>query len=273
MKDQLLRDTGEVDHANKPIILMPPTVVFVDSISDIIAKEYDINDKKSIENVDQLRTDTYGMRSAKTLRGVLTDILPMLKEANIILLAIAHTGSNVAMNAFAGPKKQFQYGAHDEKMSGGKVVEYSSSTVLKATGEIREDSRYHLSTDGFEGNTVLIEPIKSSTNESGNDKTGRGFRLVINKRFGGVDNVRSLILFLNERGCLKGNKAGFRVINESGEPITDKFTWKTVHDDFKKNPEMMKTFMTVAKRELETLVSKAVDNEEELQPFSIDDYC
>lgn len=273
MKDQLLRDTGEVDHANKPIILMPPTIAFVDSISDIIAKEYDINDKKSIENVDQLRTDTYGMRSAKTLRGVLTDILPMLKEANIILLAIAHTGSNVAMNAFAGPKKQFQYGAHDEKMSGGKVVEYSSSTVLKATGEIREDSRYHMSTDGFEGNTVLIEPIKSSTNESGNDKTGRGFRLVINKRFGGVDNVRSLILFLNERGCLKGNKAGFRVINESGEPITDKFTWKTVHDDFKKNPEMMKTFMTVAKRELETLVSKAVDNEEELQPFSIDDFC
>jgi hypothetical protein len=183
----------------------------------------------------------------------------MLKEANILFICIAHKGANVAMNAFTGPMKQFQYGAHDEKMSGGKVVEYSASSVWNLTSEIREDSRYHLSSDGFEGNTVLFEPIKVSTNESGNEKTGRGCRLVIDKRINGVDNIRSLILFLNQKGHLKGNKAGFRVINKQGEPISEKFTWKTVYEDFKKNPETFKVFMTTAKEELDALVAKAPD--------------
>jgi hypothetical protein len=239
----------------------------------VIAKEYDIEDKKSIENIDQLRTDTYGMRSAKTLRGVLTDVLPLLKEANIIFITIAHKGSNVAMNAFAGPKKQFQYGSHDEKMSGGKVVEYSASFVGNFTAEIREDSRYHIASDGFEGNTVLFEPIKVSTNESGNEKTGLGFRLVIDKRKEGVDNIRSLILFLNQRGRLKGNKAGFRVIDKIGEPISEKFTWKTVYEDFSKSPATYKTFMIAAREELETLISKAYDtnpNQEQINVFDVD---
>lgn len=268
-KDILIRDTGEVDDHNRPIKLMPPTVIFLDSLSDIIAKEYDINDRKTIENVDQLRTDTYGMRSAKTLRGVITDILPMLKEANILFITIAHKGSNVAMNAFAGPKKQFQYGSHDEKMAGGKVVEYSASSVLNLTAEIREDSRYHIATDGFEGNTVLFEPIKVSTNESGNDKTGRGGRIVIDKRKDGVDNIRSLILFMNQRGRLKGNKAGFRVIDKNGEPISGKFTWKTVYEDFANDKATYKQFILSAKEELESLVSVAYDNGN-ISPFSID---
>ena len=42
----LLKDTGEVDDHNRPIMLMPPTVIFLDSISDVISKEYDIRDKK-----------------------------------------------------------------------------------------------------------------------------------------------------------------------------------------------------------------------------------
>ena len=272
-KDLLMRDTGQVDDHNRPIYMMPPTIVFLDSLSDVIAKEYDIEDKKSIENIDQLRTDTYGMRSAKTLRGVLTDVLPMLKEANIIFITIAHKGSNVAMNAFAGPKKQFQYGSHDEKMFGGKVVEYSASFVGNFTAEIREDSRYHIASDGFEGNTVLFEPIKVSTNESGNEKTGLGFRLVIDKRKEGVDNIRSLILFLNQRGRLKGNKAGFRVIDKVGEPISEKFTWKTVYEDFSKSPVTYKTFMIAAREELETLISKAYDtnpNQDQINVFDVD---
>lgn len=269
VKNVLMKDTGQVDDHNRPIYMMPPTVVFLDSLSDVIAKEYDMEDKKSIENIDQLRTDTYGMRSAKTLRGVLTDVLPMLKEANIIFITIAHKGSNVAMNAFTGPKKQFQYGSHDEKMSGGKVVEYSASFVGNFSAEIREDSRYHLQSDGFEGNTVLFEPIKVSTNESGNEKTGLGFRLVIDKRREGVDNIRSLVLYLNQRGRLKGNKAGFRVIDKHGEPISEKFTWKNIYEEFKKSPETYKIFMKTAKEELETLVAKAYEVEQ-IKPFDVD---
>ena len=105
----LLKDTGEVDDHNRPIMLMPPTVIFLDSISDVISKEYDIRDKKEWDKQKEMRSNTDGMQNAKTLKGVISDILPMMKEANIIFITIAHENANVAMTAFAGPKKQFQY--------------------------------------------------------------------------------------------------------------------------------------------------------------------
>jgi hypothetical protein len=269
-KDVLLKDTGEVDDHNQPIKLMPPTVMFVDSISDVIAKEYDIRDRKEWDKQKEMRSNTDGMQNAKTLKGVISDILPMMKEANIIVLVIAHENANVSMTAFAGPKKQFQYGNKDVKISGGKAVEYNASALMTFTGEIKEDSRYHISTDGFEGNTVLFEPTKVSTNESGNEKTGLGFRIVIDKRRNGADNLRTLILFLNQRGRLKGNKAGFKVIDKHGEEITDKFTWKKVYEEFKENPSAYKTFMLTAKEELEMLIAKAPDVAGEIDPFNID---
>ena len=269
-KDVLLKDTGEVDDHNQPIKLMPPTVMFVDSISDVISKEYDIRDKKEWDKQKEMRSNTDGMQNAKTLKGVISDILPMMKEANIIVLVIAHENANVSMTAFAGPKKQFQYGNKDVKISGGKAVEYNASALMTFTGEIKEDSRYHISTDGFEGNTVLFEPTKVSTNESGNEKTGLGFRIVIDKRRNGADNLRTLILFLNQRGRLKGNKAGFKVIDNKGEELTERFTWKKVYDDFKENPVTYKTFMLTAKEELEKLIAKAPDVAGEIDPFNID---
>ena len=268
--DVLLKDTGEVDDHNRPIKLMPPTVIFVDSLSDIISKEYDIRDRKEWDKQKEMRSNTDGMQNAKTLKGVISDILPMLKEANIIMLVIAHENANVAMTAFAGPKKQFQYGNKDIKISGGKAVEYNTSALMTFTGEIKEDSRYHVASDGFEGNTVLFEPTKVSTNESGNDKAGLGFRIVIDKRKNGVDNIRTLILLLNQRGRLKGNKAGYKVISKDGEELTNRFTWKNVYEDFKNDLVAYKTFMIAAKEELETLVSKAPDVAGDIDPFSID---
>ena len=269
-KDLLLKDTGEVDDRNHPIFLMPPTVVFVDSLQDVINKEYDITDKKMVDDMRELRGNMYGAQSAKTIRGLLTDILPMLKEANIILIAIAHKTSNMSLNPFAGVKKQFQYGSNDERISGGSAVEFNASAVINLSGIVKEDSRFHESTDGFEGNTVLFEPTKSSTNESGNEKTGLGFDIIVDKRKEGVDNIRTLIVFLNKRGRLKGNKAGYRIIDKHGEPISEKFTWKHVYDDLAKDPDTMKQFMLTAKEELETLIAKAEDTAGTIKPFSIE---
>lgn len=271
-KQYLLKDTGEVDDCNHPIMLMPPTVVFLDSLQDVIEKEYDANDKKWVDDSKELRGNMYGAQSAKTIRGLLTDILPMLKEANIILIAIAHKTSNMSLNPFAGVKKQFQYGSNDERISGGSAVEFNASAVINLTGVVSEDSRFHEATDGFEGNTVLFEPTKSSTNESGNAKTGLGFSIIVDKRREGVDNIRSLIMFLNQKGRLKGNKAGYRVVDEKGEPISEKFTWKKCYEDFKNDVVTYKIFMETAKNELEKLISKApIDTMGKIHVFDIDE--
>ena len=269
-KDILLKDTGVKDSSGEPIILMPPTMVFLDSISSVLTNEYKLTEKKSIENAGELHSNTYGMINAKTIRGVLQDILPMLKEANINIITISHQNTNISGNAFAGPKKQFQYGAADVKIAGGKAVEYNASLVATFTGESSPDSRYHIDHDGFEGNTVIFEPTKCSTNESGNSRTGLGFRLVIDKRQGTVDNLRSLTLFLNEKGRLKGNKAGFRIVDHNGEIIGEKFTWKTIHEDFKKDPATYKNFMVVAKEELMKYVAKAPDVAGSIDPMDMD---
>lgn len=269
-KQFLLQDTGEVDDQNQPIKLMPPTIVFLDSLQDVIEKEYNVDDKKWVEDSKELRGNMYGAQSAKTIRGLLTDILPMLKEANIILLAIAHKTSNMSLNPFSGVKKQFQYGSNDERISGGSAVEFNASSVINLSGLVSEDSRFHEDTDGFEGNTVLFEPTKSSTNESGNQKTGLGFHIIIDKRREGVDNVRTLIEFLKQKGRLKGNKAGFRVTDTSGEPISEKFTWKKCYEDFNNDKATYKIFMTVAKEELEKLISKApTDITGTIKPFDV----
>lgn len=271
-RQYLIKDTGEVDDQNQPIKLMPPTVVFLDSLQDVIEKEYNADDKKWVEDSKELRGNMYGAQSAKTIRGLLTDILPMLKEANIILIAIAHKTANMSLNPFAGVKKQFQYGANDERISGGSAVEFNASSVLNLSGQVSEDSRFHESSDGFEGNTVLFEPTKCSTNESGNAKTGLGFNIIIDKRREGVDNIRTLIEYLKQKGRLKGNKAGWRVIDTKGEPISEKFTWKTCYEDFKNDPSTYKVFMITAKEELEKLISRApVDVIGTIKPFDIDD--
>ncbi len=265
----LSKDTGEVDDHNRPIKLMPPTVVFLDSLSDVIAKEYDMRDKKEWDKQKEMRSNTDGMQNAKTLKGVLNDILPMLKEANIILITIAHENANVAMTAFAGPKKQFQYGNKDVKISGGRSVEYNASALMTFTGEIKDDSRYHEGTDGFEGNTVLFEPTKVSTNESGNAKTGLSARIIIDKRRNGADNLRTLVKFLEDKGRIKGDKRGYKVLSETGEEISEKFSWKNIYADFDKDKATFKTFMLVAKEELTKLLAKAPDVAGQIDPFNV----
>jgi hypothetical protein len=79
-----------------------------------------------------------------------------------------------------------------------------------------------------------------------------------------------MILYLYSKGKLKGNKAGYRIINSNGEPISEKFTWKTVYDDFKKDPVTYKTFMLLAKEELEKLISRARSDEPTMNVFDID---
>lgn len=270
-KDILLKDMGVVDASNKPIKLMPPTIMFVDSLQNIISDEKSYNvDNKDFDDTYELRNNMTGAQNAKTIRGLLTDVVPMLIEANIILIVIAHKTANMSANPALAVGKQFQYGQANERMSGGSAVEFNASAVINLTGLSKEDSRFYKEQDGFDGNTILFEPTKSSTNESGNLKTGMGFYLIIDKTSRGVDNIRSLCEFLKQRNRLKGNRAGYKVIDKEGNELTEKFTWKHIYEDFENNREMYVTFMKVAKEELETLISKSPDNNNSIEEFDMD---
>ena len=267
-KNILLKDTGVVDGNNKPIYLMPPTVIFLDSISNVIAKEYNVDSKDFMNDMGEIRGNADGMRNAKTLRGVLTDLNPLMKEANIIIITIAHKGTNISAGVTPQPK-QFQYGKQDEKISGGKALEYGASALMNFTNFGSESSRYHMDSDGFEGNTILFEPLKVSTNESGNAKSGLGFEIIIDKRKNGVDNLRTLVQLLVAKGRLKGNKANYKVTDANGEVISKNFSWKHIYEDFEKDKETFRAFMIAAKEELEKFISRADDTAGTINPFDI----
>jgi hypothetical protein len=165
--------------------------------------------------------------------------------------------------------KQFQYGKQDEKISGGKALEYGASTLMNFTNFGSESSRYHIESDGFEGNTILFEPLKASTNESGNAKSGLGFEIIIDKRKNGVDNLRTLVRLLEDKGRLKGNKANYKVTNAEGEVISKSFSWKHIYEDFEKDKETFRAFMIAAKEELEKFISRADDTAGTINPFDI----
>ena len=242
-KDLLLKDTGEVDDKNQPIILMPPTIVFIDSLQHIVINEdaYDVNDKQ-FQGSKELRNNMVGAITAKTIRGFISDIIPM----------------------------QFQYGSVSERISGGSAVEYDPSALMSFTGYTSKDTMYSKDTDGFDGNLVLFEPIKCSTNQSGNAKTGISVDLVIDKGKDGVDNYRTLSLFLKSKGRLKGNNAGWKVINADGSETETRYKWKTIYDDLEKDRELSTAFFTAAKEELDKLISPAVENVGK-KPMNIND--
>jgi hypothetical protein len=221
-----------------------------------------------MSEMGEIRGNADGMRNAKTLRGVLTDLNPLMKEANIIIITIAHKGTAISASITPQPK-QFQYGKQDEKISGGKALEYGASALMNFSNFGSESSRYHIESDGFEGNTILFEPLKVSTNESGNAKSGLGFEIIIDKRKNGVDNLRTLVKLLDAKGRLKGNKANYKVTDANGEPISKSFSWKNIYNDFMQDKETYKTFMIAAKEELEKFISRADDTAGTINPFDI----
>ena len=75
------------------------------------------------------------------------------------------------------------------------------------------------------------------------------------------------------RGRLKGNKAGYTVISDSGELVGNKFTWKNVYNDFANDKDTAKIFFKECKNELEKLISKSDETSRgTIEVFDIDSY-
>ena len=92
----------------------------------------------------------------------------------------------------------------------------------------------------------------------------------MDKKKEGLDNLRTLVEFLKDRGRLKGNRAGFKVIDKEGKEISEKFTWKKIYEDFTKDKDSYRAFMIAAKEELEKLVAPAQDVAGTIKPFDVD---
>lgn len=229
MRDEILVKTGRLNEFGKEIEILEPTVIIIDSITSVIDAGFSFNDTKEVLKAGELRSNTAGARDAKTIKGFLKDIIPLCKEANIIIYAINHINGNMSMNAFTGPTKQQNFMKQDEAIPGGKVLIFYPFNIVKMIAKTSDD--FTDDTDGFNGFMVTFEPVKSSSNQSGNSSKGVSFDMVFSYK-DGFDSLRSLIIYGREKGIIEGNKPRMKFKDDPSFT----FAFKNIHEEKNEKP-------------------------------------
>ena len=228
-KDQLITKSGHTDGFGKDVMILPPTIIGIDSITTVLNETFNPDNAKEASDAEKMRGNTEGARDAKTLKGFFKDILPLCKEANIIVYGINHINQNMSMNAFTPIAKQQNFLKQDESIPGGKTMLYYPYNIIKLTAKPSDD--FHVETDGFNGHIVMFEPIKSSSNQSGNDKKGLSFEMVFSFQEG-FDTLRTMIWYGKTYGFIEGNKN--RMSFKGDDSFT--FSWKDLPKEVKNKP-------------------------------------
>ena len=229
LKDQLMVSSGFKDEFGKDVMIFEPTVILIDSITTVLNETFNPDSTREAADAEKMRGNTEGARDAKTLKGFFKDILPLCKEANIIVYGINHINQNMSMNAFIPVAKQQNYLKQDESIPGGKTMIYYPFNIVKLTAKPSDD--FTEEGDGFAGHIVMIEPIKSSSNQSGNNSKGISFEMVFSHKYG-FDPLRTMINYGRDRGLIEGNKA--RLKFKDDDSFT--FTWKNLYKEKDEKP-------------------------------------
>lgn len=203
LKHEMVVPSGFKNEFGKDVMIFQPTVIIIDSITSVINETFNPESSKDVSDAEKMRGNTEGARDAKTMKGFFKDILPLCKEANIIVFGINHINSNMSMNSFIPVAKQQNYLKQDESIPGGKTMLYYPFNIVKLIAKPSDD--FTEESDGFAGHMVMIEPIKSSSNQSGNNSKGISFEMVFSFKYG-FDPLRTMILYGKEIGAIEGNK-------------------------------------------------------------------
>lgn len=238
LKKEIMVNSGFKDEFGKDIMIFPPTVIIIDSITTVLNETFSPDSAKEASDAEKMRGNTEGARDAKTLKGFFKDILPLCKEGNIIVYGINHINTNMSMNAFIPVAKQQNFLKQDESIPGGKTMLYYPHNIIKLTAKPSDD--FSEDSDGFKGHMVMVEPIKSSSNQSGNNSKGLSFEMVFSQK-DGFDSLRSMIIYGKEYGLIEGNKS--RMKFKDDDSFT--FSFKNIYKEKNEKPiwESLKKFV------------------------------
>lgn len=241
-------DTGKRNEFNEPIILPVPTVVIIDSIA-ALSNYINYDTKDGSKRADTIGSQTEVMRFAGELGRFYKELLPCLRTANIIIIAINQLRDAPQL---AIPKPAEILGMkQDEATPGGKAPKFYAHTFLKF--ECIGKDKYTKEEDGFSGFGSNVTIIKARTNSS-----LRQFKLIYDTEKG-MDSVRSSVEYAKDNGLLGGNKNGYYFVDHK----EDKFTKENMLTDFKNNRKLYKIMYSTITPLLEKVLSK-VDDEERI---------
>lgn len=183
--DEYLYDTGIVDEYGNNIFKFEPTVYILDSLKAIVPKKLSEDEGSNMN----------GAITAKTNSDVFLRLVPLCREANIIMFIINHITQN-GIGSFTPVKADLAYLKQNESLPGGKTTAtYLQNNIfrLDEKTKLKETEVF-----GVDGAIVSIDIVKSRTN-----KAGKGATLVFDQN-NGYDPDLSLFMYLKENNILEG---------------------------------------------------------------------
>ena len=193
-EEELLVDNAEgiLDESGKPVKILPPTIIIVDSLATCLPKAQ-INE----EMAGQMQATAV----AKTNTALVKHLTQICAEGNIIVMFINHITEKVNITMMP-TQAQVNYLKPNENLPGGLGPIYLTSTLVKITtgSKLEEDKGY-----GIKGFEAKIELIKSRTAPAGSTTT-----MIYNQREG-FDNELSLLEYIKNNDMVLGNGKAYRL--------------------------------------------------------------
>jgi len=221
-KDEYLYDTGLIDMASKPIFKFEPTIMIVDSLKLVMSR-------KNTE-ADETNNMT-GATNAKANSEYYIKMVPLCREANIIMLIINHITVDVN-TGFLPKKSEFPYLKQGEHIAGGKSVVYIQNNVfrLDIKSKLKPEEGF-----GITGSVVNVDIVKSRSS-----KTSRAKCCLVFDQLTGFDPELSLFYMLKEEKLIEGAGVSLRI------PGCDiKFSQKNFKEKLYNEPELYNAFSSL----------------------------
>lgn len=142
--DKYMYDTGKKNEFGEEIILYEPTVVLIDSIPSM-SVGLNPNDKSELKKIEEVSTQTDRMRLTGEIGRFYTDLLPYLKEVNIIVMSINHIKVNPQMGIVKSPA-ELLYLKQDEALDFGAVCRnvYFQTLLTAGINSLRSNYQINL---------------------------------------------------------------------------------------------------------------------------------
>ena len=239
--EELEYDTGYLDYRGNKIFKLEPCCYILDSWALLrpanLVDEEQISGQMSVTSAAKMNTE------------ILRRIIPMLKNANILLFIINHILKDVKINPYEKSLAQVQYLDPGERFPGGDTAIYLANNLIKLVDyKITEKNDYKFI--DIDGVVVECKILKSRTN-----KAGKSTFLVYNQSTG-YDPEWSLFVTLKKDGMIEAK--GSKVCLKGYPDYT--FYQKNFKDELKK-PEFRQMFMAFAMDYLKKMVDQEIEEE------------
>lgn len=218
-QDDYLYYTGLKDMKGDDVYKFEPTVVIIDSLKVVMSKKNSDAD---------MTTNMTAAQNAKTNSEYYTKMIPLCREANIIMFLINHITTDINIGPFM-KKPEFPFLKPGEHIPGGRAIAYMVNSLFRLDTKSKLSSGEGLNIDGM---VISFDVVKSRTN-----KTGKSRCLLVFDYDKGYDPDLSLFVMLKEEKLLEGAGAYLKI---PGSDI--KFAQKNFKSLLYSNPDFYNNF-------------------------------